>query len=796
MLRKLLLPLLVLALVIGLGIGGGWLWLRLGLPKTSGSVDAPGLGQAVEIVHDYRGVPHIFAKTGLDATYALGFVHAQDRLWQMEAMRRQTSGRLAEIIGSRGLANDRLMRVLGIRRAAEAQYAILAAPVKATVDAYVAGVNAGIEARRGALPLEFLAVGATPEPWRPADALLWGKAMAMTLSGNWQDELLRARLLQKLTPQQVDELWPERPESAPRQRADARPWNGMALDKLAAALPPAPAEPRGASNAWAAVTGTGEDRKALLANDPHLGLTVPILWYLARIESPDLTIAGATVPGVPFVLLGHNKDVAWGITATQSDLQDLFVEKPEGDGYASPDGPKPFETRTEVIKVRGGDDVTLTVRATRHGPVISDVLGERAVAAAGGEGRVLALAATFLQPDDRTPEAFYGMNRAKDWTEFAAALEKFHAPQQNILYADTKANIGFYAPGRVPVRKSGKGWLPAPGWTGEADWVGFVPFDRLPRVFNPPEGRLVSANQRIVSAEYPYFLGADFAPGYRADRIHTLLGQERAQSLDRFDMIQRDDVSPMAKELLPLMMADLAPAEDHLQKILLKLKEWPGSMTRRQPEPLLFSAWLRELNRLVYADELGDLFDTYFGLRPSFIAWALKTDSVWCDDVTTPEKETCKSLVLKALKTAFGTLAKTRPNVHFTRWHWGTEHVARLTNPVLSGLPIVKDWVDLAIDTDGGNYTINRGGFRVSDAKAPFAHVHGPGLRALYDLGRLETSRFMIATGQSGNPLSPHYGDLLRDWRDGRYLRLTLHRRMLAEIGDGTLTLKPAEKKP
>lgn len=779
--------LVVAVLAVAAGVLG---WLYTSLPNIDTTYRVAGVTAPIDIVRDAYGIPHIYAQSAGDAYFALGFVHAQDRLWQMEMMRRHARGRLAEVLGDRALASDRLMRVLGLARLAEAQYDALAPPLREALEAYAAGVNAWRQTHRWALPPEFLFLGFAPEPWRPSDSLLWGKVMAMRLSGNWQDELLRARLSHKLPADKAARLWPERPPDAVQQLSRLPGLLGdRALADLAAALPPLAPVP-GASNAWViAGTHTGS-KKPILANDPHLSFTAPILWYLARVETPELTLVGATVPGVPFLVLGHNGHIAWGMTTTQADLQDLFVEQVEpGDEsrYRTPDGARPFATRTEVIRVRGGADVSLTVRATRHGPVISDV----ATAAQGiaGAGKALALAATYLRDDDRTPEALFRLNRARTWEEFLDALKDFHAPVQNIHYADTAGNIGFVAPGRVPVRKSGQGWVPSPGWTGEADWIGWVPFEHLPKLLNPPEGRIVSANNKIVADDYPYFLSHDWAPGYRARRIHQILDEEKAQSLDNQARIQRDIVSLMAQELLPLM-TDVKPAKELHAKVLIKMREWSGSMARRQPEPLIFSYWLRELNRALYADELGELFPRYFDLRPRFVAGVLRGDRAWCDDVTTPDPEDCPSRVVLALERAVGALAKTR-DVPFVRWRWGDAHRARFAHPLFSGLPIVGGYADLAIDSDGAEDTINRGASRVDDERAPFAAVHGPGMRAIYDLGNLAQSRFMIATGQSGNPLSPHYRDLLADWRDGRYLRLGLPRRALQAAAKGTLRLEP-----
>ncbi len=772
MLRVMLRVIVAVVVVSAVGLGGGLLWLSTSLPDSEGTLAVAGLESTVRIRRDARGVPHIQAAGAGDAYFALGFVHAQDRLWQMETMRRLGTGRLAEVAGPKALASDRFMRTLGFHRLAERQYEDLEPVLRRALESYSAGVNAWLDGHRGALPPEFYLLRLAPEPWHPVDSLLWGKIMAFTLSGNWRDELLRAALADRLDAARIEELWPPFPGDGPLTAGDsgaadtAAYTSGPALDFLAASGLAPTGRPRGASNAWVVAGRRTASGKPLLANDPHLGFKVPIIWYLAVIEAPGLEVAGATVPGFPFTVLGHNRRIAWGMTSTQSDLQDLYRERvdPRDESrYLTPDGPRRFQTREETIVVRGAEDEVLTVRETRHGPVISDLPG-------GGDG-VLALAATFSLPDDRTPGALYRLNRARDWDSFVAALEDFHAPQMNFLYADVAGNIGFLAPGRVPVRKRGRGRRPRPGWNGDFDWVGEIPFAALPRSLNPPAGRIVSANNRIVGDDYPYFIGDDWAPGYRARRILDLLDGETPLTVASMAAGQSDHRSEMARDLLPMML-DVEPVTDRQRRALALVARWDGTMSRRRPEPLIFTAWLGELNRAVYADELGDLFESYRSLRPRFIASVLERRRRWCDDIaTTTVREDCADRLRLSLERALERLSK-RLGEDMAKWRWGDVHQARFRHPMLSGVPLLGGFADLAIATDGGDYTLSRGATRSGDRERPFEHVHGAGLRAIYDLSDLQRSRFMIATGQSGNPLSGHYRDLLEEWRDGRYMVL------------------------
>ena len=766
---------LIVALAIGLGLA-----LLGTLPDTEGSLGVAGISAPVEIGRDRHGVPHIRAASADDAYFGLGLVHAQDRFWQMEAMRRLATGRLSEVIGPPTLKRDRFMRTLGFSRLVRIQYDRLEAPVRRALVAYAAGVNAWMERRRWLLPPEFMALRYRPEPWRPTDSLLWAKVMALDLSRYWRDKLLRQRLSGRLTGEQIDQLWPigyrlgPAPSATKGDRADT--------DAAWLALPGPARQPRGASNSWVVAGSRTAVGKPILANDPHLGFRAPILWYLARLSAPGLEVTGATLPGFPFTLLGHNGRIAWGMTSAENDQQDLFVERPlEGDGdrYRTPDGPRRFHVRHEVIAVRGAPDVEMTVRETRHGPVLSDMVGGGAEA-----GDVLALAAVFLRPDDTTPQALYRVNRARNWGEFTAALEEFHAPQMAFTYADTDGNIGFIMPGKVPVRRFGRS--PAPGWTGEADWSGFIPFAELPRGFNPPGGKIVAANQDLTPPGYPHFISADWSPGYRARRIHDLL--DSRQDAETTARIQRDTVSLMARHLLPLMLR-VTPRSMQAKRAIAMLGAWDGAMSRHRAEPAIFTAWLRALNRAVYGDELGPLLGPYWSLRPRFMVAALSRRAEWCDDIGTAVEETCNEQLELALEEALRGLSD-RLGPDMAQWRWGDLHQARFRHGVLGRLPIIGRLVNLAIETDGGNYTVNRGASSVGSLDASFDHIHGPGLRAIYDTADLEGSRFIIATGQSGNPLSPHYGDLLEAWRDGRFLTIPAEGRTV----EGRLKLVPMNR--
>jgi len=777
---------LLVALLVALL--SGLLWLRTSLPKTRGELALPGLSAPVEVVRDSHAVPYIYADSSEDALFALGFVHAQDRLFQMDFQRRVGAGRLSEVLGEAALETDRFLRTLGVYRVAERTLPHLSAETQGALEAYSAGVNAFLEGRRGALPPEFLILGYGPEPWRSADSLVWMKMMAWDLGGNWDDELLRARLLQVLPPERVAELWPPYPGDAPVALPDFTAlYEKLPLDDLWARSPK-PLPPGAGSNSWVLAGSKSVTGAPLLANDPHLGLQAPALWYFAHLSAPGLEVTGATLPGLPLVVLGRSDRFAWGFTNTGPDTQDLFIEQlGPGERYRTPTGWEYLRVREEIIRVKGQPDVPLTVRETRHGPLISDVSAAAAeVAGAEGASYALAFAWPALREDDRSVQAGLELNRARDWDEFTEALRDFHAPQQSIVYADVDGNIGLYAPARVPVRAAGDGLVPVPGWTGEYDWTGFVPFGELPHVFNPPPGQIITANHKLVPDSYPHFLTHDWSEPYRAERIAALLGAQDKHSLGSFRDIQADQLSRMANDFLPFLLAAQVDGAE-ARALQDRLAAWDGVMAADAPEPLIFSAWYRAFTRLVLEDDLGELFDDFWGFRPIFFRNVIAGQAWWCDHAETLEVESCELLAATALRQASQTLRE-RYGDDPERWRWGDAHYADHDHPVFGETPLAR-FFNLRIPNGGDPFTVNAARYAIDGDGA--AQTTGPGFRAVYDLADLERSRFIHPTGQSGNPLSKHYRDFLRPWVEVAYLPMVTARERVEEGALGTLTLTP-----
>jgi penicillin amidase len=484
---------------------------------------------------------------------------------------------------------------------------------------------------------------------------------------------------------------------------------------------------------------------------------------LARLKTPGSDIAGATAAGVPLVVIGHNSHIALGFTTTTADVEDLFVEKIDPANparYLTPDGSAPFVTRQESILVRGGAPVDFTVRTTRHGPVLSDVLP----AGTADPGYVLALSATFLLPGDRSAQALWEASHAVDWPSFKSAWRNFIGPVQNIVYGDDSGTIGFIAPGLVPIRKKGEGWVPAPGWTGEYDWDGFIPFDELPSGVNPPSGRFVSANNQIVPDSYPYFISRDWDLPDRAERINALLDATPAQTPTTSAAIQADTLSLMAERLVPLMTR-ITPGDPASRQALELMRQWDFRMARDQAAPLLFTAWLRQFSHAVLFGRFGEAVAGYWDLRPQVIEAVLTRRPDWCDDPKRPGSQTCADRLEQSLAAALAELRNAYGG-DMANWKWGQAHVAVFVSPVLGRMPVVGDWFVPSISTGGAMDTVDHAPSLIRSDQRPFMQTFGASLRMVTDLAAPEDSQMIVTPGQSGNPLSGHFADLLGRWRD------------------------------
>ncbi|MEI4486349.1 penicillin acylase family protein [Frigidibacter sp. MR17.14] len=785
------------------------------LPDYDEHPQVAGISAPVEIVRDTGDVPHIFGKTDADVFFALGYSHAQDRLWQMTLLRRTAQGRLSEIFGPRTLRTDELMRRLDLYGLATRAVAAQDDKTREALDAYSRGVNAWIgevnEEARGRGAPEFFVFPPEIATWQPADSLAILKLMGVQLSSALQSEVMRARL------SLLDQDWPrDLMPAAPGQGTIALPDYAQAVPGVPASTAPlrkadagemSPVGPRdmaGASNAWAAAPDRSAAGGSLLANDPHLGFTAPSIWYLARLELQSGGVIGATLPGVPAVILGRNAGLGWGLTTAYADDQDLMIEElnpAEPTEYRTPEGWKAFESRRSIVQVKDQAPVTLTLRWTDNGPVLPGSHFD--IGSVTPAGHVAALSWTLLAEGDTSMTAAIRLMEAHDVEEGIAAGELFVAPAQNLTLADQKG-IAMVTIGRLPARSPNhdtRGMMPAMGWKAENRWTGTLPYDQNPRVVNPEGGILGNTNNKTVDRPFPNHVSFDWGDTQRIQRWTRLMQEREVHSRESFIAAQLDTTSPAARTLLPLVGANLwytgeaAPAgtpEARRQRALSLLADWNGEMSEHQPEPLIYAAWMRALQDRLIRDELGPLADSFTHLEPLFIERVFRNiDGAghWCDVLQSAPTETCTDIARMALDDALVWLSdRYGPNVE--SWRWGDAHQAAQDHPVFGEVPVLKWFVNIRQSTSGGDFTLNRGLTR-GEGPDPFLNVHGAGYRGIYNFADPDSSVFIISTGQSGHPLSRHYDDLSELWRQGEYLPMSLDPALARAAATGVTVLEP-----
>jgi len=780
-------------LVLGITVVYGY----RALPRTQGSLHLAGAAAELRIERDAEGIPTVHAASEHDAHFGLGVVHAQDRLWQLETHRRIAAGRLAEVFGPSALETDRFLRALGVRRAAAAQWQQLPAASKAALQAYADGINAVLRDGGQARPPEMLILGLTPEPWDPVDSLAWALMMAWDLGGNWTTELLRLRLALQMPVARINELLPPYPGEQPLATTDyAALYRGLKLDGGAVAtawqrleqIAPESGVQGVGSNNWVLAGSRSSTGRPLLANDPHLRLSTPALWYFARLvvdgAASGLPVAGATLPGLPGVVLGQNTRIAWGYTNTAPDVQDLYLEQldpQDATRYRTPEGWAAFETATETVRVKGRADVTMTVRRTRHGPVISDagstpdVLGPR-----DKPSHVLALRWTALDADNDPIGPALAMQRATSVAGFFLATRGWVAPMQNMLVADADGHIGFIAPGRVPLRRSDndlRGLAPAPGWDARYDWAGWVPADETPRETDPQRGFIATANQRITPPGYPHYLTSEWALPYRQQRIEQLLTAKPRHSLDDLAAVQADVKSLAAPALLPWLLKarsvhPLAPAAQ------TALAGFDGTMAADRAAPLIVWAWQRQLAQAIFADDVSPaLWDKSLAGRhfqDALEGVLQRNDAAWCDDRRTPLAESCAEQAGAALTRALEELRQLQGD-DVASWRWDRAHQVRAEHRPFSRVPVLAALFELRAPVGGDTQTVNvtRVNLRPDGVTGErYLSDHGASLRALYDVADPRQSRVMLSSGQSGIVFSPLYRSFLQPWVQGQAVPL------------------------
>lgn len=767
--------------------------LKSSLPVEGVQQLTVGVSAPVTITRDASGLPHIRADSDVDAFFAVGYVHAQDRLWQLELQKRMARGRLSEVFGKKSVDADVWFRTLGLYESTKSAWPALSPEAQRSLTAYTAGINAWIAEHR-TLPVEFRVLGIQPEPWTELDSLAWVKLFALDLGGNFRREIARYVARQSLTEAQLPAFFPAYPEDAATTVAATDGLDAASLLALADFQEQlerdfALSHPNVGSNAWAVSGQHTRDGAAILANDPHLGLQIPSLWYAISVDAPTFKVSGMSLVGLPVAVLGRNASIAWGGTNMMADAQDLFFERPDttGERYEVNGEWRPFQTRTEILQVRADfpqqlrrpyAPVTLKVRSTRHGPVISDHFGVF--------NQPVSLRWTALDPGDTSYEAFFRLNYAKDWDSFQSALRHHVAPAMNIVYIDRAGNIGYVGAGRIPVRRQGEGTLPSPGWDDTYGWSGEVPPTRWPRSYNPPSGYIVSANNRVADSAYPFFISHDWAPPTRARRIESLL-RERIDANELVTISDMQRIQGDTKDLdATALMAELKrrlPEGEHADQAAAYLKNWDGDMRADSQAAAIFAVWMRHFRQNLFGDELRGswsnpqatniLRNLPESVRLDYVLDLLKRDDqAWCDDIGTQEQETCDDVLAAAQNSALWELYKLKGDWSMATWRWDeVQSTTYAHTPFSQWKPLAKLF-ERRVGSGGSENSINVASSHFNGADG-YLQTFGAGFRQIIAMKGDRTEHlYMNSTGQSGNIMSPHYDDMVASFRDVRYRQL------------------------
>ncbi len=826
----------VLLAVVGVLVAGAVV-VRHPLPQTDGAVHLTGFTSKVEVLRDSDGIAQIYADDPADLFRAQGYVQAQDQFFVMDFRRHVTAGRLSELLGESTVETDMYIRTMGWRRVAAAEYDLLAPTTKAYLRAYSEGVNdylAGRSATELSVEYTVLALGGLdyePERWTPVDSLAWLKAMAWDLRGNMDEEIARTRLSVDRTPEQVDELYPRYPydRNAPivtraadgSPRPSPRPAPGRAaLDALEAVQRGTASIPdllgRGSgigSNSWVVSGEHTVSGEPLLANDPHLSASIPGVWMQMGLHCNEVgpecpfDVSGFTFAGLPGVVIGHNRDIAWGMTNLDPDVTDLYLEKVSGKTYVQDGKQLPLAERDEVIRIAGESSRLITVRSTKHGPLLSDVSAELSSVGANAEvgagapprdnGYAVALAWTALTPRP-TADAVFAFDAATSWTEFREAARSFAVPSQNLVYADRTGNIGYQAPGAIPIRRGGRsGDYPAEGWLSKNDWTGrYVPFEQLPNELNPPEGFIVTANQAVTGPGYRWYLSDSPDHGYRSQRIRTLLARQIANGfrMDVGDMarLQLDDRNPMAPVLVPYLMRQLMTSAYYADGQRL-LAGWDFRQPADSAAAAYFNVVWSNVLRLTFHDQLPEALWPDGGQRWMAVVSNLLRDpqSQWWDDAETQGVVEDRDMILtQAMLDARDELTR---DVALSpeRWAWGKLHQLDLENQSLgqSGVGVVEALLNRGpFEVGGGSSSVDATSW---DATEGYRVTSAPSMRMVVDLDDLDRSRWVNLTGASGHVASPHYRDQTARWVAGRTLAWPFGRDSVRAATEDRLVIEP-----
>ena len=800
---------------------------RSALPQLDGSITLPGLSSPVTAKRDQHGVPTIEAKTLEDLFYAQGYVTAQDRLWQMDIIRRFAAGELSEILGPSVLEHDREQRILGLREIARKSAEALSPQERAYFQAYARGVTAFAATHLDRLPIEFRILGYQPKPWTVEDCLLLGARLVQDLNhGTYHSALIREKILAKLGPDLTADLfvntsWRDRPPSAAGRRIDdiAHPKPGDSDDddddemdgpdsnvarvrapgsKLTIA--PRPVLIPGSNN-WVVSGAHTVTGKPMLSNDMHLGHQMPNLWYEAHLHAGDYDVVGVTLPGLPFVIVGHNRRITWGFTNVGPTVEDLYVEEFNDQGQYKGPPAKPTKDHTaqwytpshrkEVIHVKGQADVNVDVVVTRHGPIISDLIP--------GETRQIALRWTAY---DSVRDPFFDIDSAQNWDEFLKALSTWDSPSQNAVYADVDGHIGYHATGHVPIRKAGDGSLPVSGADDAHDWTGYIPFDKLPSVFDPPAGVLATANARISPDKYPYSISTEWDPPWRTNRIYQVLESGRKFSPVDMLSLQTDVYSAFDRfcaERFVYALDHVKGLSKRAQQARDLMRDWDGRLTVDSAAATIENRSQYELRRLLLEPKLGAAPKDAAGGRPnpqnvpkaassefSWKSYHWFSSSIWMQNVLEkqpkewlPDGQASYETLLAAAVEAAVSNPDTPQDL--AKWRWGAFSPIDIEHPVLGRIPLIARWTAPGLhDQSGGGLTVKQVG-----------RTFGPSERYTADLSDFDQSTLNTVTGQGGNFLSPYYLDQWKAWYEGTTFMLPFSPASVEKAKMHELQLRP-----
>ncbi len=779
-------------------------------PETKGTIKTNGISSSVKIYRDEFGVPHIFAENEHDLMFAVGYVHAQDRLWQMELTRRAGQGRLSELFGNLTLSFDKMLRTIGFTRIARRMEQTLHPESRRILQAYVEGVNFFITTYKGKYPIEFDVLKFEPEPWTIEHSLLIARLMAWELNMSWWSDLTLGDLINKVGERKALEVFPTYPADAPvivpalRGKGYARSDGGFReITKAFQQFFGSDGAGAG-SNCWVVDGQKSIKGKPLLANDPHLTMPAPSRWYELHMVGGGFNAVGVSIPGVPGIVIGHNQHIAWGMTNAMIDDCDFYVERIDSlnpNNYFFEGKWRPMNVYHEGILVKDSTSVPLTIRETHRGPIISNIhsfqIREVRVYPTEYEKNFpLSMRWTGLETSDEV-YAFYLINRAKNWKEFQHGLREFTVPGQNFNYADVNGNIGYWCAGRLPIRNHQHLTIPSPGWVKDFDWRGHVPFEKLPHLYNPPEHFLATANNKAVDDSYPYYISNLWEPPSRIIRIRELLTQQTKFSVDDFKRMQFDYVSPHAREIVPYILRafdGVSVSDPDVKTALTYFRNWNFEFTNNDVATTIFNVFFVKLLHNIYEDEMGEeLFNNYIFLAniPFRVTTKLLQDSTstWFDNVNTPEVETRDDIVQKSLYDAIAEL-RTKLGGELKTWQWGKTH--QVTFQHLFGLvkPLDKIFNIGPFAVGGSSTTLNSGEYNFTN---PYKNIVGPSMRQIVDLSDMNNSLLIITSGESGQPLHRHYDDQTRLWLNGQYHQMLMDSSSIAQSGWDLLVLQSSK---